>query len=261
MEGKILIYDSNTHRIKNLIQRIKKFKNINIVIMQNQKEIQEYIINNENIVFLFEFSEINFQTFKEIQMKIDVIVPIALCDEEYYIEIAEKNKIFYLDVEFAQNNFIEYMIKIILCTHLQNRNQYYDFLNSQELDISSIANDYLIEKEKEATYKILDKFQLDAITRFDLSRIIDRLLENDEIINGKDYYEKINAIIYELSEEYKKIDIIDISNEVIRQNEKLKIIEFDNEKITFVKIIKKIVTEVYNKYKKNYDLICRNYES
>lgn len=40
-------------------------------------------------------------------------------------------------------------------------------------------------KEKEATYKILDKFQLDAITRFDLSRIIDRLLENDEIINGK----------------------------------------------------------------------------
>ena len=114
-----------------------------------------------------------------------------------------------------------------------------------------------MKKEKEATYKILDKFQLDAITRFDLSRIIDRLLENDEIINGKDYYEKINAIIYELSEEYKKIDIIDISNEVIRQNEKLKIIEFDNEKITFVKIIKKIVTEVYNKYKKNYDLICR----
>ena len=62
-----------------------------------------------------------------------------------------------------------------------------------------------VKKEKEATYKILDKFQLEAITRFDLSRIIDRLLENDEIINGKDYYEKINAIIYELSEEYKKL--------------------------------------------------------
>lgn len=55
--------------------------------------------------------------------------------------------------------------------------------------------------------------------------------------------------------------MIDISNEVIRQNERLKIIEFDNEKITFVKIIQKIVTEVYNKYKKNYDLICRSYES
>lgn len=62
-----------------------------------------------------------------------------------------------------------------------------------------------VKKEKEATYEILDKFQLEAITRFDLSRIIDRLLENDEIINGKDYYEKINAIIYELSEEYKKL--------------------------------------------------------
>lgn len=28
MNEKILVYDSNTYRIKNLIQRIKKFKNI-----------------------------------------------------------------------------------------------------------------------------------------------------------------------------------------------------------------------------------------
>lgn len=225
--------------------------------MQNQKEIQEYIINNENIVFLFEFSEINFETFKEIQMKIDVIIPIALCIEEYYIEMAEKNKIFYLDIKDFKNSFIEYILKIILCTHIQSRNQYYDLLNSQELDINYIVNDYLIEKEKEEAYKILDKFQLDDITQIDLSRIIDRLLENDEIVNEKDYYEKINIAIYELSQEYKKINIIDISNEIVRQNEKLKIIEFDNEKITFVKIIQKIVTEVYNKYKKNYDLKLR----
>ena len=255
----ILVFDSKTDRISNLIEKLKKFKKINLIIMQKQKEIQDYIINNEKVIFLFEFSEISFQTFREIKLKVDEIIPIALCTEEEYIEIAEKYNIFYLDVEFVNNQFIEYVLKIVFNIKINDKDYYHDLLNSQELDINCVANNYLIKKEKEAIYNIVDNFGLNYINEGQLNKILCTFLENDKPAEKIDVDNEIANIVYEFSEDGDSVDIVNIADELVKQNEKLKIIKFkDNEKITFSKIVKEILIRVYDRYKKQYDLKYKN---
>lgn len=143
---------------------MKKLKTINLIILNNQKEIQKYILNNEKVIFLFEISEISFETFMEIKRRIDEIIPIALCTDDAYIEIAEEHDIFYLEIKYVSNRFIEYVFNIIFSKKKNDKNYYHDFLNSQELDINCMANASLIEEEKQEAYDIIERFDLDYDT-------------------------------------------------------------------------------------------------
>ena len=151
------------------------------------------------------------------------------------------------------------MLKIVFNIKINDKDYYHDLLNSQELDINCVANNYLIKKEKEAIYNIVDNFGLNYINEGQLNKILCTFLENDKPAEKIDVDNEIANIVYEFSEDGDSVDIVNIADELVKQNEKLKIIKFkDNEKITFSKIVKEILIRVYDRYKKQYDLKYKN---
>lgn len=254
----IVILNSGTKKMKNLIQIMKNSNDFKIIITQNQMEFQKYI--KSHTILLFEFSQINMENNRFIKEMLEDVIPIALCEEEYYLELAEKQRFFYFDTQNYSNEFICYALKIIFYIKKEDKDNYDKLIDSVNLDMEYISYKYLITKVEEITQNIVERFELDLIICLSFQNVINYFMDDVEEknkmlgnkrFNNHDLYKLIPKIAKTDEEE---INIYNLAKIVVKQNTKLNIIKSkDGEKLEFAQIVKRIVKYLQDKYIKEYE--------